>query len=710
MKNTQTRYALTLCFAFMAACGGDSNDDLPVDAMMNASDAMWDQDMGSSVSIDVVEGCDPLQPDVCAFPWPSSYYLATDETTTTGYRLTFGEASLPASLVSGEHMNPAPFQRYDGFGLGSQMYTLVPNLDGSNLPDETNISASIGDDSPVMLIEIGADGHRRVSCWVEMDVSETEASKRALFINPAELLKPNHQYVVVLRNLVDLGGDSIQPTPALQILKDNMSTGTPLESRQAHFDALFEVVTEQGVTLDDVQVLWDFHTASEASLHNPVLSLWSKALEVTGEDGPELIIDDIEQFLSESDGSDAPVHPHIAYRIQAHITVPRYVRESEPAYDTVGWILNEDENGVVTQNGTMDVPILIGVPRSAVSGTPQTLLAFGHGNFNDRTEGLDLDASGNCGLNGFVPCRKSHSRMYDTYGLTYFATDMLGMSATDYDTTIPIMLLDLSLFPWLSDYLHQGMLNRLLATRSMHRQFGVHTDIMDLGVTMADTDVRYWGISGGAILGGSFAALSPDVSRAALSVFGMNWVSVLWRSRQFLPLFTTLMTPYPNRLDQIVTFGSLQILWDPTDSVNYMHNLVDAPITGHPVTQVLVDVTEGDQSVPPVLAENLSRSKIGIPTMVNYDDERVFELIDPPADYPRVGSGITVWHTTAPWSQIGNQPPMGITEDDPHGHARQFLSLHDQIAHFFSEGEIKDVCDGGTCPSTEEIAPYLEGQ
>jgi hypothetical protein len=694
----------------MAACGGDSGDDSSVDATMNASDAMSAQDMGSTVSIEVVEGCDPLQPDVCAFPWPSSYYLAPDDNTPTGYRLNFGDSSLPASLVSGEHMNPAPFTRYDGFGLGSQMYTLIPNLDPTNLPDEKNVTASVSPESPVMLIEVSPQGNRRVALWTEMDNGSTDPSTRALFINPAELLKPNHQYVVVLRNISDLDGASIQPTPALQILKDNTSTGTPLESRQAHFDALFDVLSDQGIMRDDVQVLWDFHTASQASLHNPVLSLWAKALEVTGEDGPELIIDEIEPFLGEPDGSDAPVHPHIAYRIQAHITVPRYVRESEPAYDTTGWILNEDENGVVTQNGTMDVPVLIGVPRSAVSGTPQTLLAFGHGNFNNRTEGLDLDASGNCGLNGFVPCRESHSRMYDTYGMTYFATDMLGMSDTDYDTTIPIMLLDLSLFPWLSDYLHQGMLNRLLATRTMHRQFGSHADIMALGVTMADTDVRYWGISGGAVLGGSFAALSPDVSRAALSVFGMNWVSVLWRSRQFLPLFVTLMTPYPNRLDQIVTFGSLQILWDPTDSVNYMRNLVESPIAGHPVTQVLVDVTEGDQSVPPVLAENLSRSNVGIPTMVNYDDERVFELIEQPADYPRVGSGITVWHTTALWSQVGNQPPAGMTEDDTHGHARQFLSLQDQIAHFFSEGEIKDVCDGGTCPSAEEIAPYLEGQ
>ena len=257
-------------------------------------------------------------------------------------------------------------------------------------------------------------------------------------------------------------------------------------------------------------------------------------------------------------------------------------------------------------------------------------------------------------------CRaEKHSRMYDTYGFTYFATDMLGMGRV---TTTPQSqsCFWTFLFPWLSDYLHQGMLNRLLATRTMLRQFGTHPEILSLGVTMADTDVRYWGLSGGAILGGSFAALSPDVTKAALGVFGMNWVSVLWRSRQFLPLFVTLMTPYPNRLDQIVTFGSLQILWDPTDSVSYMRNLVDSPIAGHPTTQVLLDVTEGDQSVPPILAENVARSDIGIPFMTNYDDERIFELIGEPVPYPHQGSGITVWHTTAEWSQVGNQPPIGV--------------------------------------------------
>ena len=147
-------------------------------------------------------------------------------------------------------------------------------------------------------------------------------------------------------------------------------------------------------------------------------------------------------------------------------------------------------------------------------------------------------------------------------------------------------------------------------------------------------------------------------------------------------------------------------MWDPVDSVNFMRNLVDDPIEGRPTTHALVDIALGDQSVPPILAENLARTDIGIGLMENYDDTRVIELTNTQA-YPHMGSGITVWHTGAEWSQVGNQPPLGDYEDT-HGHSRQLLSLHRQLAHFFETGEIIDVCEGGTCPTQAELSEWTE--
>ena len=278
MLQKHTAIVVIALLSTLLACGDESESSSSADAMVSNTDMMVSPDMGSNVMIEVTEGCDPLQPDVCAFPWPSSYYLTADETTATGFRLTFGDSSLPASLVSGEHMNPKPFRRYDGFGLGSQMYTLVRNLDASDLPDETNIAKSVESNSPIMLLEVSEQGVRQVACWTEMDAGETNPEVRALFINPAEVLKPNHQYIVVMRNLRTLDGESVALSPALQLLRDGQTEGTPLESRQQHFDRLFEHTETAGIARDDIQVMWDFHTASETSLHSPVLSLWNMRL------------------------------------------------------------------------------------------------------------------------------------------------------------------------------------------------------------------------------------------------------------------------------------------------------------------------------------------------------------------------------------------------------------------------------------------------
>ena len=364
------RYSVIVSLVFLfTAYGcedGDSTNSTPSEVDMGVSqDASPETDMVTFPPVEVVDGCDPLQPDVCAFPWPSSYYLTIDESTATGYRIKFGETSLPASFVTSKHLDPAHFDRLDGFGLGSQMYTLIPNVDPANLPDETAIAQSVTDESPVLLIEVGSDGVRRVACWIDLDAGETDPAKRAIFVNPAELLKPNRQYIVALRNLTTLDGNPVEPTPAFKALRDQETAGTAIEHRQAEFDRIFAVLEGQGVERGTVDFAWDFHTASEDSLHGPMLSLWSKALEITGEDGPALVIDEIETFLAEDDGSGAAFHPHIAYRIHAHIEAPQYVKQSEPAFDTIGWVLNEDENGEVLQNGTTQVPILIGVPRSA---------------------------------------------------------------------------------------------------------------------------------------------------------------------------------------------------------------------------------------------------------------------------------------------------------------------------------------------------------
>src|SRR5690242_20058284 len=61
--------------------------------------------------------CDPIVPEVCAMPFPSTRWLKKDPARATGYTLSFGPTTLPAN-EDGVHVDPAPYARLDGFGVG----------------------------------------------------------------------------------------------------------------------------------------------------------------------------------------------------------------------------------------------------------------------------------------------------------------------------------------------------------------------------------------------------------------------------------------------------------------------------------------------------------------------------------------------------------------------------------------------------------------
>ena len=75
----------------------------------------------------------------------------------------------------------------------------------------------------------------------------------------------------------------------------------------------------------------------------------------------------------------------IALRLEGTITVPLYLEE-----DASFTALHRDSAGVVTANGTHQVPFLLQVPRSAMPEAagfkPARLVQYGHGFFGLREE------------------------------------------------------------------------------------------------------------------------------------------------------------------------------------------------------------------------------------------------------------------------------------------------------------------------------------
>ena len=159
--NRQSLAQIFLAFVVLTACADkESSEDV------------------KTLNFEIVEGCDPVEPSVCAFPWPSSYFQVPDPDKASGHRFHFGPETLPKSEISGEPLNPALFKHVDGYGLGSQIYTLIPDLSDENLPNEKKLAESIEADSPVLLLEVGQTELRRVSCWAELDSGEMDPAKK----------------------------------------------------------------------------------------------------------------------------------------------------------------------------------------------------------------------------------------------------------------------------------------------------------------------------------------------------------------------------------------------------------------------------------------------------------------------------------------------------------------------------------------------------
>jgi len=642
--------------------------------------------------------CDPLQPEVCTFPWPSSAYLAEDADRVTGYSLRFGPTSLPAN-GEGTHIGTQAYTRMDGYGLGTPIIVFFSGLDVSAFATEATIEESLTDDAPLLLFEVTDEGHRRVPYWVELDAFESDPAEQALLVRTAEYLRPATRYVVAFRDLATTEGAPIRPSEAFAAYRDGVAEGQ-LASRAQRFDEVFAILDAEGVDRGRLTLAWDFVTASSQGLHGRMLQMWDDAIESVGESGPRLVFDEVEEFAPEADDTGRPVNPYVALRIRGHIEVPHYLREA-PLLGTIGWFLNADEDWVVSANGTREAPFWISVPHSALDGTPHGLIKHGHGMFGDGKDAADLGWTRLCGVHPPRECGWYHGRVDHRHQFITFAGDLIGMSDYDEEYYAPLLIYDLTYFPWIADRLHQGMLEWLLLTRAVKTQLAQMPALVDRGVVVADDEVYYWGISQGAIFGPTFVALSPDVRRGVFSVAGVNYTTLVERSANFAPFFNFLAASYVHRHDQVVAEAVIQLLWDGTDGVSYLRKVGESPFPGREAGQMLVDVARGDYQVAPVTMEVAARSGAGLRVMANYDADRTVPLVEPQA-YPHTGSGLINWSFGNAWAHPGNRPPAE-DQPDPHDFARHMDAMNQQMAHFFRMGEIIDVCGDAPCPDLSAV-------
>jgi len=304
--------------------------------------------------------CDPLVPSYCGYPYPSNVFTVEDAEAVTGRRVSFVDGSLPAAK-SGYRPSFEALWPSDGFSPGAAIMAEMPGALSTGFPTSATIELSLSAESPSVLVE--AETGERVPHFTELDFS---GSPQTLMIRPVERLKDGTRYIVALRNVQGPDGP-IAPSAGFAALRDLKSIDDPdVEGRRGLYADIFGRLEAAGVMRGDLQLAWDFTTASRENNTRFMVHMRDEALAMVGEDGPAYTITNVE----------ADPDPRLAFRLEGTMTAPLYLTQADP-----GGRLVMGDDGLPEPNPqtpTREVPWRLLIPKSAET-TPAALLQLGTG-------------------------------------------------------------------------------------------------------------------------------------------------------------------------------------------------------------------------------------------------------------------------------------------------------------------------------------------
>lgn len=613
--------------------------------------------------------CDPLTPDYCSFPWPNNFWLRQDSTTVTGNRMHYVSASLPIDRT-GSKIDPIEWNTLDGFSPMPAIMTYFKDVMLDNVPHHWDMSRSLQADSPTVILD--AETGERLMHFAELNESSGSSKSKAFMMWASKRLKDGHRYIVAIRGLQDRAGSLIPPSDAFKALRDNVTTTNPdIEGRRAVYADIFSRLTAAGVNRSDLQLAWDFTTASQQNLTGRLVAARDDAFKRVPVDGPEYKIKNVQDF-------DTTQNSTIGRQINLQFRVPYYTDKPGP-----GSSLVLDANGNPVFQGWTWVTGEVRIPHTLLDNPrPGRLLQYGHGLLGGQGE----VESGYLG------------EIANRYGYVLFATDWWGMCSFDAVSITLMMLTDISDFNIIPDRSTQGMVNFLLLMKTMSGRFVNDANVKVNGISIIDPNKRsYFGNSQGGILGGVYMAVTTDVPYGVLGVPGAPYGILLPRSNDFTPFYDILKGRYPDGLDQIMLISLMGQLWDRAEPSGYLNAISEKLLPNTPSHRVIFDYGLGDAQVSYLGAEMMARS-VGAAMFDPYVSEGDIPMLGFPfVTGPVQQSVIMPYDFGVPAAPVTNIPPDDAT--DTHEKPRRELTSQDQMNYFFDTGIVKSYCNGACDPN-----------
>jgi len=591
-------------------------------------------------------GCNPLIGDDCLTPYPSSFYQSAT-----------GQVAIPDGVLPTPKNTTLATDRlnsHDGFSPSTPFVVYFKEgVDASQLPTQDALDQSVLPTSAVQILDF--DTGERVPVFAELDANAVGNQRQALLIHPMQRLQPATRYVIALVGLNDADGKPLAPA-GFVALRDKTALNAALDPLVDRYEDIFAMLAQNGLARGQLSLAWDVTTASDADATGHLTAMRDQALAM---------VDQLSwTFTQEIDtGSDAQRVRELVGTFQ----VPSFLTDDS----LTGTLLTDDSGAPMMRPGLGSANVVIEIPACATTATgPLPVMIYGHGLFGDAQ--MELDTSFHRALGQYL-C------------MVQVATNWIGLSQADLATVAGTIFPDFNLFHIITDRLQQAHVNAQVLTRLVLTRMKDDPALALNGTPVTDGSTAYYfGISNGGIQGGTYMALTNDVTRAALNVPGAEWSLLMFRSFDFAQLVALLNVTLPDRLDQQILVTLFQPDFDFTDPASF------APHIAAP-KQVLLQEGIGDSQVTNLATRVLAR-ELGVPGL---DLEQPVYAIT--AGTAPLASAYTQYDIMATPQPPGTDTPPE-SDDGVHYTIRELVPAQTQIKAFLApNGQVIDVCNGAPC-------------
>lgn len=689
-------YFITMFAYFMLCCAALVMLGMALASTANLSGKFGRPDARS------YDGCDPIDPTACLYPFPSSHFLRTDPTTETQYRVAFGPKSLMKTMDGGR-ISPTLWNELDGFSTIAPLLFYLPGAVNNTFIPHTDIGRYLEPDASTIILNVVSG--QRVAHWTELDM--VDSSEPSIVMQPAVPLEHSTRYMAVVRHLRDSSGQLIHRSPAFaSLMGGDPNAAHDIKRYDQYHNELIPAMQAAGINIDEVQLAWDFVTVSSATNHGRYEAMRTTAMAYNP----------LVEVVREEQGNCDVSGTQIGRSITAKLTVPNFLTQKWKR----GGFLPRSSPGVrgpIVQSGESSTYVLIRVPCSLTEREhPQAavqVVQYGHGLFGSRQEVTS----------GWI------GEWLNSEKMVFFASDWFGMSKFDKLKVMRIILSDLSHFATIPESTLQGWANKVVVYKSMLsgqlRQF-----LQNSGISLVPhhSNIPYYGISQGGVVGGGYVASSPYISRATLGVPGSPFALLLSRSHDFDAFHYLFTFSLYGWRDIRIALGLMQQLWDQGESAGWLSYMQQHP-SSVPNKTVLIQDAHGDAQVTILGAQLMARAFQaknvvpaiqpiwGVPPIQESQTTRDMDHFNfsnsnslhglKSSGSPFVnrntttGSAITEWrYDNVPAMPFENIAPL--QEFDTHECIRREPESQSQIFNFFTTGVIGQTCqDPSGCKKAE---------